>query len=125
MMLMKIRLSNRYPNPYPSNPSDEVVDHLTLDADNHELILGGVVSMQFTDFVTIQFIDEMCMLKAKELTGWDEYNPTGSLFNQDWILEARTNDEEGKAMPAFVTPGYAWCDFFLTLDGGTAVITAT
>ena len=119
---MKLRLSNRYPFPYPANVSEAEGERISSDAGNHELILSGVKHFEIKHTVTVEFKDLKSYEAAEKATGWKVWGTSDS----DLILEAQVSGPDGYGpFPAIVTGEYAWCGMVITPEKTTeSVVTS-
>lgn len=116
---MNLRLSNRYPFPYPADVSEAEAERISSDAGNHELILSGVKHYETKHTVTVEFKDLKSYEAAEAATGWKVWGTSDS----DLILEAQVSAADGYGpFPAIVAGGYTWCGIVLTPEKITETV---
>lgn len=107
---MQLILTNGYPFPYPEGLTEYQTDAIALDAQERRLVLEGVKAFETKYTVTVEFVDAAAYHKAREATGWADWDGEGL------ILEAPASAKDGYDFPAIVAGGFAWCGIFLASD---------
>lgn len=101
---MQLVLQNGYPFPYPDNLSEAAQEEIAAQAGGTQLVLDGVVSLQFLHTLTVEFEDSVAFHKAKALTGWRRWCEN--------VLEAQLGETE-YLLPGIVVENTSFAGFFL------------